>query len=73
MPEKVLSVGQAPVPFPSGASTRSAYIRAAVLGGFSELVAAAGGDAALFARRAGLPERALRDPDMIIAWTAVAS
>jgi hypothetical protein len=53
------------------APTRSAYVRAAMLGGFAELVAAAGGDAAALAARAGIPERALRDLDMVISWTAV--
>lgn len=71
MPAKVLSIGQTAPSHPPDVATRSAYIRAAVLGGFAELVAGAGGDAALLASRVGLPEQALRDPDMIISWTAV--
>lgn len=50
---------------------RSAYVRAAMLGGFEELVGAAGGDATRLAAEVGIPARALRDPDMVISWTAV--
>lgn len=42
-----------------------------MLGGFSELVAEAGGDAAGLASRVGICDRALRDPDMVISWMAV--
>ena len=42
-----------------------------MLGGFDRLVAEAGGDAAALARRVRIPERALRDPDMVISWTMV--
>ncbi len=34
-------------------------------------MAEAGGDAIALAARVGIPERALRDPDMVISWTAV--
>ena len=68
---KVASGGQALLPLPASTATRAAYIRAAVLGGFAELVAEAGGDAAALASHVGIPERALRDPDMVISWTAV--
>lgn len=63
--------GQFALQLPFSATTRSAYVRAAILGGFAELVAAAGGDAAALAARVGIPERALRDPDMVISWNAV--
>lgn len=53
-------------------TTRSAYVRAAMLGGFAELVDEAGGDAAALAARVRIPERALHDPDMVISWTTVA-
>lgn len=59
------------MPVPANAATRSAYVRAAMVGGFAELIAGAAGDAAALAARAGIPERALRDPDMVISWTAV--
>lgn len=55
----------------SSLAARSAYVRAAMLGGFEELVSAAGGDAARLATEVGIPARALRDPDMVISWTAV--
>lgn len=71
MTAKVISIGQNSTPDISGVATRSAYVRAAMLGGFAELVAGAGGDAARLAARVGLPERALADPDMVISWTAV--
>lgn len=55
----------------SGDATRSAYVRAAMLCGFEELIAEAGGDAIELTARVGIPPRALRDPDLIISWTAV--
>ncbi len=54
-----------------GVALRSSYIRAAVLGGFAELVAGGGGDAAALVSPVGIPEQALRDPDMVISWTAL--
>lgn len=63
--------GQLSFQSPFGATTRSAYVRAAMLGGFAELVEGAGGDAAALAARVGIPEGALRDLDMVISWTAV--
>lgn len=66
-----MSGGQTSLLDPSHLSPRTAYVRAAILGGFSELVAAAGGDAASLAARAGIPERALHDPDMVISWASV--
>lgn len=52
-------------------STKSTYVRAAMLGGFAELVTAAGGDVVKLAAHAGIPARALKDPDMVVSWTAV--
>lgn len=72
MTTKVISGGHGAVTPPFSVSTRAAYVRAAILGGFAELVAEAGGDAAALAARVRLPERALRDPDMVISWTTVA-
>lgn len=66
-----MSGGQSLLQFSRGGATRSAYVRAAILNGFAELVAGAGGNAAALAGRAGIPERALRDLDMVISWTAV--
>lgn len=66
-----MSSGQVKLLRPSDVATRSAYVRAAMLGGFAELVSGAGGDAVALAARVGIPERALRDPDMVISWTAV--
>lgn len=42
-----------------------------MLGGFTELVSEAGGNAAALASRVGIPEGALCDPDKILSWTAV--
>lgn len=56
---------------PPSVATRAAYVRAAILGGFARLVEEAGGDVTTLAARVGIPERALRDPDMVILWTAV--
>ncbi len=55
----------------SEAATRSAYVRAAMLAGFAELVSKAGGDPVAMAAHVGISERALRDPDLVISWTAV--
>lgn len=68
---KVLSDGQIGLLQEPDAATRSAYVRAAILAGFAELVKQAGGDAVTMAARVGICERALRDPDMVISWTAV--
>jgi len=38
----------------------------------TELLSKSGGDAVALAARARIPDRALRDPDMMISWTAVA-
>ena len=70
MSENALPAEQALLPPPSLAA-RSAYVRAAMLGGFAELVSDAGGDPARLASQVGIPVRALRDPDMVISWTAV--
>lgn len=51
--------------------TRDAYIRAAVLAGFAELVAGRGADAADMVRRAGIPAHALAERDMLISWHAL--
>jgi AraC-like DNA-binding protein len=56
---------------PASVAARSAYVRAAMLGGFEGLVSTAGGDAARLAAEVGIPARALHDPDMVISWTAV--
>lgn len=70
MTGKVVSGGQIARAFASPSAARFPYIRAAALGGFVELVSAAGGDADSLIERAKIPERALRDPDMVISWTA---
>lgn len=71
MTDNAIADERASSPQPANLTVRSAYVRAAMLGGFAELLKAAGGDAAKFASRVGIPERALVDPDMVISWTAV--
>lgn len=48
--------------------TRDRYIRAAVLGGYPELVRKVGGDYAAMMARAGIDVAALVDPEMLISW-----
>lgn len=71
MAAKVVSGGQLSPSRLSDAAIRVPYIRAAVLGGFAELVSQAGGDPAALVTRVGIPVRALCDPDMVISWTAL--
>lgn len=71
MVTKVISDGHVGATHAPNVASRSAYVRAVILRGFAELVAEAGGDAAALAARVGIPERALRDPDMVIPWTMV--
>lgn len=51
--------------------TRDAYIRAAMLGGFAELVARSGAEPEGMLRRANIPPRALVERDMLVSWHAV--
>lgn len=51
--------------------TRDAYIRAAMLGGFAELVAASGIAPESMLRKAGISSRALAERDMLISWHAM--
>ena len=51
--------------------TRDAYIRAAMLGGFAELVAGSGAAPENMLRRANISPRALTERDMLVSWHAV--
>ena len=49
----------------------SPYIRASMLGGFAPVVAHDEPAMAEILRQAGIPARALADPDMLVSWSAV--
>ena len=51
--------------------TRHAYVRATMLGGYAELLEGSGVSAAEMMARAGIPARALSDPDMLVSWHAM--
>ena len=69
--KKVTNLGHgSPPPF-LATRTRAPYVKAASLAGFTDLVAAAGGDATDLASLVGIPEDALTDPDMVISWNAL--
>lgn len=48
--------------------TRQAYMRAAMLGGYGVLLEGSGLTVKEMTARAGLPDRALSDPDMLVSW-----
>lgn len=51
--------------------TRQAYMRATMLGGYAELLEGSGFSAGDMLAQAGIPVRALSDPDMLISWHAM--
>lgn len=72
MTKEINLYGRAQIARPPASMTRSAYVKAAILDGFPELVTEAGGNPTALVTRVHIPERALSDPDMIISWTSVA-